>query len=68
MVDGQPIKIVYVKTNATGRAMTVEELKGRRKTIAISMLETLYEEHERKLMTGVDDVIFVQRNQQDVMH
>lgn len=41
MTKWGPVKLVSVKMNASGRALTVEELESRRKTIVVNMLETI---------------------------
>ena len=42
LTDWGPVKVVYIKMNACGKALTVEELEVRRKTIVVNMLKIVH--------------------------
>lgn len=41
LTEWGPVKVMHIKMNASGRAMTVEELEAQRKNIVVNMLETI---------------------------
>ena len=46
-----PVKLIQIKMNANGKALTVEDLEMRRKTIVVSMAETFHADIRRNLET-----------------
>merc|ERR550532_1724832 len=62
---GLVVKLVEVKMNASGRALTVEEVEERRKTIAVNMLETINSDIGRDLQIWCQEERFVKRVEED---
>merc|ERR1719330_492541 len=54
------VKLVYIKMNASGRALTVEELEMQRKKVVMNMLETLHGDIYRDVLAATKEGSFVQ--------
>jgi hypothetical protein len=59
------VRIIYVKMNSNGRAMTTDELQGRRKNVIVAMSETLGKEAVRDICNIKESQVFKERIEQD---
>jgi hypothetical protein len=59
------VRIIYVKINSNGRAMTTDELQGRRKNVIVAMSETLGKEVVRDIFNIKESQVFQKRIEQD---
>lgn len=66
ITDSGPVKLVPIKMNANGRALTVEELEHRRKTIVTSMLEFIQGDNIRALQQTWHDKNFKEKLTREV--
>merc|ERR1719210_1183560 len=55
------VKLVYIKMNASGRALTVEELEYQRKGTVVNMLETMRGDISRYMATAPKNTILSRR-------
>ena len=54
VTDHGVVRVLLVKANANTKALTVEELEGRRKTVVVSMLDTIHTDVCRDLDVRVE--------------
>merc|ERR1719210_1183559 len=60
------VKLVYIKINASGRALTVEELEHQRKATVVNMLETIHGDISRYMETASKEDNFVKKATQEL--
>ena len=61
------VKILHVKANSNTKALTVEELEGRRKTVVVGFLDTILNDIYRFIDAAVDTEQFQKRLQVDCL-
>ena len=63
------VRVLLVKVNANSKALTIEELQGRRKTVVVSMIDTIYADVCHDVETRVQTEQFRARlAQEEEMH
>ncbi len=61
------VKILHVKANSNTKALTVEELEGRRKTVVVGFLDTILNDISRGIDAAVESEEFQKRLQVDCL-
>jgi hypothetical protein len=61
------VKILHVKANSNTKALTVEELEGRRKTVVVGFLDTILNDISRGIDTEIESEEFQKRLQVDCL-
>ena len=61
------VKILHVKANSNTKALTVEELEGRRKTVVVGFLDTILNDISRGIDAAVETEQFQKRLQVDCL-